>query len=217
MQAYHNDSKVKAKYVRRVLAHQKADEIVKGKYWEDGKGCAVGCTIHSGNHSSYETELGIPQWLARLEDRIFEGLPNKRAKKWPVEFLKAIKPGQELEKIKIPMLIFIVESAKKNFDHKKHPKQLEAINGVLKELSLPVINKANLLKARNAAYTAAAAAAAAYAATASAYAAYYAADAAYAATASASAYAYAYAAADARENEYVKFADKVLELIKENR
>ncbi len=33
MQAFHNDQKVKDKYLGRVEAHQKADEIVKGKYW----------------------------------------------------------------------------------------------------------------------------------------------------------------------------------------
>ena len=83
MKAFHNDEKIKKKYLSRLRAHQKADEIVKGFYWEMGKGCAVGCTIHSSDHGAYETELGIPRWLAKLEDRIFEGLPNGRAKKWP--------------------------------------------------------------------------------------------------------------------------------------
>lgn len=83
MKAFHNDPKIKAKYLKRVRAHAKADEIVKGRYWEDGKGCAVGCTIHSSNHSAYETELGIPRILARLEDTLFENLPNVLAKTWP--------------------------------------------------------------------------------------------------------------------------------------
>lgn len=79
MKAFHGDEKIKKKYVDRVKAHAKADEIVKGQYWKNGKGCAVGCTIHSADHAAYQTELGIPQWMARLEDRIFEGLPNARA------------------------------------------------------------------------------------------------------------------------------------------
>ena len=37
--AFHNDPEIKAKYVARVKAHAEADEIIKGKYWEDGKGC----------------------------------------------------------------------------------------------------------------------------------------------------------------------------------
>lgn len=40
MVAFHNDPKIKAIYVKRVKAHQEADEIIKGKYWEEGKGCA---------------------------------------------------------------------------------------------------------------------------------------------------------------------------------
>src|ERR1700730_6830463 len=99
MKSFHNDPKIKAKYLKRVKDHFKADEIVKGKYWENGKGCAVGCTIHDSNHKLYETELGIPEWLARVEDTIFEGLPNERAKLWPEQFLKAIKPGKNLNKI----------------------------------------------------------------------------------------------------------------------
>lgn len=46
MKAFHNDKKIKAKYLARVKAHIKAGEVIKGKYWENGKGCAVGCTIH---------------------------------------------------------------------------------------------------------------------------------------------------------------------------
>lgn len=64
MQAFHNDKKVRTKFLKRIRAHAKADEFIKGTYWEGGKGCAVGCTIHGSNHKGYETELGIPQWVA---------------------------------------------------------------------------------------------------------------------------------------------------------
>src|SRR5690242_9395929 len=94
--AYHGDKEIKAKYLARVRAHIAADELIHGRYWENGKGCAVGCTIHSGNHASYETELGIPRILAKLEDGIFEALDNGRSKKWPEEFLSSIKVGADL-------------------------------------------------------------------------------------------------------------------------
>jgi len=99
MLAYLADPKIKAKYLKRVKTHAQADEIVKGQYWKDGKGCAVGCTIHSAEHMAYETELGIPVMLARLEDTIFEGSSNTYAKTWPERFLKAIKPGADLSKV----------------------------------------------------------------------------------------------------------------------
>ena len=103
--AYHNDHKVKADLLSSLKAHAKADRIVKGQYWEDGKGCAVGCTLDSVGHAShcdhmaYERKLGIPVMLARLEDTIFEGLSNGDAKEWPIMFAQAIKPGADLSRV----------------------------------------------------------------------------------------------------------------------
>ena len=96
MLAYHNDQNLKADILKQLRAHKKADEIVKGQYWENGKGCAVRCTVHSSDHAAYETKFGIPIMLARLEDTIFEGLPNGRAKEWPIQFMSAIEPGADL-------------------------------------------------------------------------------------------------------------------------
>lgn len=100
MLAYHNNQAIKATYLARVRAHRKADELIKGQYWKNGKGCAVGCTVHSSSHADYEIELGIPEQLARLEDAIFEGLPNGMAKRWPEKFLSAIKPGADLSLVR---------------------------------------------------------------------------------------------------------------------
>src|SRR6201986_1912331 len=94
--AYHGNPKEKSAILAQLRRHAEADEIVKGQYWEDGKGCAVGCTIHGSDHALYEPKFGIPQMLARLEDTIFEGLPNSDAQQWPIAFMKAIKPGADL-------------------------------------------------------------------------------------------------------------------------
>jgi hypothetical protein len=96
MVAYHNDRAIKEKYLSRVRAHRAADELVHGEYWKGGKGCAVGCTIHSGNHAAYETKLGVPEVLARLEDAIFEHLPPPESLSWPDAFLSAIPVGADL-------------------------------------------------------------------------------------------------------------------------
>ena len=103
--AYHNDPAIKTALLASLQAHAKADRIVKGQYWEDGKGCAVGCTLDSVGHAShcdhmaYERKLGIPVMLARLEDTIFEGLSNGDAKEWPILFAQAIKPGADLSRV----------------------------------------------------------------------------------------------------------------------
>ena len=103
--AYHGEAKIKRKFLGRVRAHQKADQILQGYgYWKDGKGCAVGCTLHLNNDTAslyleYPKQLGIPEELAYLEDHFFERLPLKEAKKWPARFLAAIKPRADLSRV----------------------------------------------------------------------------------------------------------------------
>src|SRR2546421_7216836 len=99
MIAFHGDPKIKAKYLKRVRAHRKADQIIHGTYWQDGKGCAIGCTVHSSSYKAYEDELGIPLILAKLEDKIFESLENGDSLIWPEHFLKCIKVGSDLSSV----------------------------------------------------------------------------------------------------------------------
>jgi len=97
--AFHNNSQVKEFYLNRVRHHRVQDEIIQGTYWKEGKGCAVGCTLHSSNHRSYEIELGIPELLAHLQDAIFEYLPPENAKEFPEKFLEAIPVGADLGEV----------------------------------------------------------------------------------------------------------------------
>ncbi len=209
--AFHNDAKIKAKYLGRVKAHTKADEVVQGQYWQNGKGCAVGCTIHGDEHSKYQTELGIPIMLARLEDRIFEGLPKAKAKKWPQQFLTAIKTGADLNGVADKFLAWLVRDLLR---FAKRPDAIKAINTVADLYDRRVLGEVVAVELwREARRAAAAAAAAAYAAdaAAAAAAAYAAADAA----ADAAAYATTAAAyAAARSNHYILMSEKLLELLK---
>jgi len=129
--AYHNDARIKNKYLKRVRDHAAKDDLVKGNYWENGKGCAVGCTIHSSDHSAYETELGIPEVLAWLEDRIFEELPNADAMLWPERFLSAIRPGADLSLVwpKFAVWLLVDETAG-SIRHAKTPAARAAIEKV---------------------------------------------------------------------------------------
>jgi hypothetical protein len=118
MLSFHSDPSIKSNYLARVTGHADADEIVKGRYWENGKGCAVGCTIHGETHESFEHELGIPQMLAWLEDVIFEGLPNRYAKTWPERFLSSIAPGKDLSPVGWQFLHWLLtESGLGEFHH----------------------------------------------------------------------------------------------------
>ncbi len=85
--AYHNDPAIKRKYVRRVEAHRKADELTQGVGWESNgvtRGCAVGCTFDAYEHSRGPVEIGVPVVLMHLEDAIFEGLQRADAVLWPL-------------------------------------------------------------------------------------------------------------------------------------
>src|SRR5262245_12955032 len=114
MLAYHNRQTDKDAILVQLRAHYEADEIIKGQYWEGGKGCAVGCTIHSGAHVEYEPRFGIPQALARLEDTIFEGLPNGTAKEWPIRFMSAIRPGADLSHVSWQFLHWLLTDEEVN-------------------------------------------------------------------------------------------------------
>jgi hypothetical protein len=106
--AFYGKQSIKDKYLKRVQKHYDADEIIHGTYWENGKGCAVGCTIQGSDHKKFETLLGIPESLAHLEDKIFEGLTNGEAKEFPLKFLNAIAPGADLSQVSIKMKIYIL-------------------------------------------------------------------------------------------------------------
>jgi hypothetical protein len=115
MLAFHSSQEIKDKYLARIAAHRVADELIKGTGWENGKGCAVGCTLEAYEHFRYETELGIPQMLAYIEDAIFEGLSNGKAQAWPERFLSSIEPGKDLSLVGWKFLFWIVETTLKKY------------------------------------------------------------------------------------------------------
>jgi hypothetical protein len=116
LKAYHGKPALKAKYLSRVRRHREADELIKGQYWQNGKGCAVGCTLedryNEAKHMAYETDLGIPEALAHLEDSIFEGLPNAKAMLWPERFLASIRPGADLTGVADKFLLALLVDKK---------------------------------------------------------------------------------------------------------
>jgi len=154
VKSYHSDPAIKVAVLAQLAQHAKADEIVKGRYWEGGKGCAVGCTVHSGAHVEYESRFGIPQILAHLEDRIFEGLPNARAKVWPIEFMSAIEPGRDLSLVGWQFLHWLLTDAaiSPGIDH---PIVKAAVADCAKVLGALASGDASAYSARSAAYSAA--------------------------------------------------------------
>jgi hypothetical protein len=235
MKAFTDTTITKAELLKELEWHQAQDNFVRGWYFRDGKGCAVGCSLESiartkgvhldrgyGQHKLYEQHTGIPEWLAHVEDTLFERMSIDRSKTWPVEFIKAINEGADLEKAKAPFMIAVLEEALCCFNHTAFPNvkmiidrvaHLWAKGGTKEEFSAAAkaVYVANAVYASNTAVYAAYAADAVYAANASNTAVYaaYAADAVYAAYAANTAYAAEAAAKAAVE----RMADKLLRIL----
>ena len=239
MLSFHNDPTIKEKYLSRLKEHAKLDNIIQGTGWENGKGCAIGCTLENYNHKKYEVELGIPEWLAKMEDKLFEGMPNKEAKKFPVKFLEAIPVGVDLDQVKTPFIIYVLEFSLTCFDHNRYPDVTKVVKEVIDlyqsgetdvekyekstyaanaaaEDAYYDVSYASYSSAKSAAYAAANAAAdasysAAYYAAAS-YAAY---SSAYSSAYAYDSYAYAYVYHEYRKEASIKLSNKLIELLKE--
>jgi hypothetical protein len=120
MLAYRSDPAIKSAILADLDRHRIANAFVQSYgYWENGRGCAVGCTIHSDDHLEYEFRFGIPAILARLEDCIFEGLPIDLARQWPMRFMDAIIPGADLSLVGWQFLHWLLTDASINpgIDH----------------------------------------------------------------------------------------------------
>jgi len=235
----------KDQFIKEIKWHKEQDAFIKGTYTENNKnnfrGCAVGCSINSINnllgtaydydeHLDMAETLQIPEWLVRIEDKIFEGLSEKDSKEWPLRFSEAINVGADLDKIKPAFLVYVLESITVTHEvvHRAIAlwKRDDLYSNAWKKESRAVYaaNAANAA-ANAAAYAANAANAAAYAAyaanaanaayVANAYAANATANAAaYAANAAADAANAADAGAEKRGEIYKKFSDKLIELMK---
>jgi hypothetical protein len=237
--AFHGEQGIKDQYLARVMLHRQADRLIQGTGWTKGndgvfRGCAVGCCLESYDHSQYPIELGIPQVLAHLEDRIFERLPKKQAMLWPERFLDAAQPGADLSCVWPAFAAWLLLDSKHGairFAQTAEQRAVISETGTLCRNSVPIGDprwanarrKAWDVRHRAAAYTATAAIeAAAYTATAAIEAAAYTATAATYATAatdvaaeavSVAVFAFASASADARKKHWKRCADKLVELM----
>lgn len=100
--------KRRAEFLEQSKAHYAADMLLKGTYADDDagtfKGCSVGCHLHHirpeldaesidslwNKHWIVAEYYGYPEWLALLQDAIFEGLPNGESERWHVQLAETI-------------------------------------------------------------------------------------------------------------------------------
>ena len=133
LSAYHGDQAIKDKYIQRMKAHMDADELIRGTGFENGKGCAVGCTLNKYKHSAFPDELGVPEWAAHLLDTLHESTSDKV---WPtlsMRFLTAITPGANLESVRHEINLFILQRSRTRVEGL-------GISGSLKKEIIPAID-----------------------------------------------------------------------------
>lgn len=108
--SWRGDPQLKEQVLARITEHERLDTIIQGDHWACGvdgiwRGCTIGCSLRDPSsteplddraHEMMETTLGVPAWLARLEDSIFEGLAAEDARAWPRRFSEALPIGVEL-------------------------------------------------------------------------------------------------------------------------
>ena len=80
MQAFIDTPLSKQTILDRVAAHRAADELVKGKTGDDGKGCAIWCSFEYYDHERAEADTNIPQMLSQ---------------QWPTRLTNAFKEGSD--------------------------------------------------------------------------------------------------------------------------
>ena len=104
MRAFIDAEVSKPELLETLAWYREEDRLRQGwSYWQGGRGCAVGCTLHEfatgeeEHHSLYEELFGIPKELAFLEDAIFEGMHPELARAWPERFVGSIPEGADLE------------------------------------------------------------------------------------------------------------------------
>ena len=107
--AFHNDPALADLIRGQVAAHAAADEIAQGVYWQNGKGCFIGCIAHSDDPARVEQLTGFPVMLTKIAEGIFEGLPNEQAKAFLPRAINAPKVGASLDLVGWKFLHWLVD------------------------------------------------------------------------------------------------------------
>jgi hypothetical protein len=116
MKAFYNDPTLKAEAIAEMQAHIDTRQLVKGRYWRNGKGSFIGCAVKNEGvigawHMTFQEKYNIGKHLAELFDILFEGLPNKRAMRWPIEVYNAIQVGADVSKVSDEFLYWLLSAA----------------------------------------------------------------------------------------------------------
>jgi hypothetical protein len=145
MKAFHGSKELKHKYIDRINAHVAAGELSQRTGYQprgpNGKpiGGFIGCTFDDYDMfdlTAQSEEIGVPEWLLRLLDQIFDGLLVSESKKFAADVWPAVNIGANLEPLKHKFFTYLLEENVENASSLAIPDTLKkqlvnAIRGVL--------------------------------------------------------------------------------------
>ena len=96
--AWLGSQEIKDLTLEMLRADQEAHRIVQRHYWEDGKGCQLGCLTRKldGTHAAVVDRFGFPLRVAYWLEAVFEGLPQGECEQWVIDSAEAIPIGADL-------------------------------------------------------------------------------------------------------------------------
>lgn len=107
--SYYGDKRVKANYLARLKKHYLANEIVQETYWRNERDRDEEKFHH---YEEWKIQPGIPSNVNAVINRIFEGLPKKEAKEFPLECSSAIPVGVDLSNVLKKLYVWILTDSR---------------------------------------------------------------------------------------------------------
>lgn len=131
MRTFHNDPAIKALYLDRIASSLKAGRLSIWADWSADFWFPTAMTLddEDADICAYRDRLGLPEWLAVLEDGLWLVMPQDRGSTWLIDFLTAIPVGVTEERldsfILAPFMLRLLQDGLLDLDRSTFP-QIEA-------------------------------------------------------------------------------------------
>jgi hypothetical protein len=103
---------IKESFLEMAKRHQAGDMLVQGA-WQT---CSVGCFNRDYGNDPYDfaalaRSTGYKEWTHRLQEKVFESLPEKYAKDWHVQFAEKMETVKDFDALYHSFMIGVLEVA----------------------------------------------------------------------------------------------------------
>ena len=121
MKTFNNNKELKQELIKKLQHHQDLDAFIQGAWLDTDsgkvegdtfKGCFYGCTMQTDQDpiEKFSEKYDIDLWYCYLTEKIFEGLPKGEYEKFPLESIKVLPVGADINKIKSLFHYRVLES-----------------------------------------------------------------------------------------------------------